>query len=199
MAKHTIHSDSTGKYVVVVRGDTLSGIASECKSESGGKTYKQLAALNNIPNANLIYPNQKIYLTKSSSGGSSSTTSTNSNKATINQFGVQSTNDSTLFATWDWSKGNTENYEVWWDYDTGDMAGQNFGSFDDDLAFSAGTFSSAGGIGMKSGSNLCLKYRSAAFSLYRNVVRLKCYGMQIHVYTSDDDRKGPMLPSAPLL
>lgn len=118
MASHTIHSDSTGKYVVVVKGDTLSAIAKECSSTTGGKTYQQLAALNNISNANLIYINQKIYLTKGSSGGS--TASNNSNKATVKQFGVQSNNENTLFATWDWSKDNTANYEVKWEYDTGD-------------------------------------------------------------------------------
>lgn len=117
---HTIHSDSTGKYVVVVRGDTLSEIAVECKSTSGGKTYQQLAALNNISNANLIYVNQKIYLTKTGSGGSSSATPDNSNKAIVTHFGVQSNSENTLFATWSWSKSNTANYEVRWEYDTGD-------------------------------------------------------------------------------
>ena len=119
MASHTVHSDSTGKYIVVVKGDTLSAIALECKTESGGKTYQQLAALNSIPNANLIYIDQKIYLTKSSS--SSSGGSSNSNKATVNHFGVQSTDEGTLFATWTWSQhSNTEKYETWWEYDLGD-------------------------------------------------------------------------------
>ena len=118
---HTIHSDSTGKYVIVVSGDTLSEIAVECKSTSGGKTWQQLAALNGISNrANLIYIGEKIYLTKGSSGGSSAAASNNSNKATVKQFGVQSNNENTLFATWEWSKSNTENYEVKWEYDTGD-------------------------------------------------------------------------------
>lgn len=120
MAKHTIHSDSTGKYVIVVSDDTLSEIAVECKTESGGKTYTQLGALNNLEDVNLIYPGQKIYLTKNGSGGSGSATPDNSNKATIKQFGVQSNNENTLFATWDWSKNNTANYEVKWEYDTGD-------------------------------------------------------------------------------
>lgn len=117
MAKHTIQSDSTGKYIVVVSGDTLSEIAVECKSTTGNKTYQQLAALNGIANANLIYPGQKIYLTKS---GSSSTKSANSNKPTIDHFGVQSNSQNTLFATWTWSKSNTANYEVEWLYGTGD-------------------------------------------------------------------------------
>lgn len=111
-----LSSDKT--YVTVEKGDTLSQIAQTYSAQSGGKTYQQLAALNNISNANLIFINQKIYLTKSSSGGSSK--SNNSNKPTINQFGVQSNNEGTLFATWTWDWSNTANYEVKWEYDTGD-------------------------------------------------------------------------------
>jgi len=118
-SKLVVQSDSIGSYVVVVSGNTLSGIASAFKSESGGKTYQQLAALNNISNANLIYVKQKIYLTKGS-GGSTPTASNNSNKPTVNHFGVQSNNENTLFATWEWSNSNTANYEVKWEYDTGD-------------------------------------------------------------------------------
>lgn len=119
---HTIHSDSTGKYIIVVSGDTLSEIALECSSTSGGKSYQQLAALNNITHPKLwVFVGQKVYLTKdgSSSSGSSGS-STNSNKVTEIQFGVQSNNESTLFACWKWSRDNTANYEVKWEYDTGD-------------------------------------------------------------------------------
>lgn len=109
---------SDGTYVTVERGDTLSEIA---RDYGKGATYQQLAAINNIKNPNLIYVKQKIYLTKSgaSSSGSSSSASS-SNQATINQFGYQSNSSGTLFATWSWSKSNTENYEVEWCYDTGD-------------------------------------------------------------------------------
>lgn len=106
-----------GKYVTVQKGDTLSAIASKY---GNGATYKQLAAINNISNPNLIYVGQKIYLTKTSSSSGSSSKTTNSNMATINQFGYQSNSDGTLFATWTWSKSNTENYETEWYYDTGD-------------------------------------------------------------------------------
>ena len=70
---------------------------------------------------------------------------------------------------------------------------------DDDLAFSAGAFAAAGSIGVESRGNLSLQNGGTGFSLNGDVIRQKCYGMQIHVYTSDYDRKGPMLPSAPLL
>lgn len=112
--------DANPPYVIVERGDTLSEIARDYKSASGGATYQQLAAINNINNANLIYVNQKIYLKKSGSSPSSSSSSSNSNQATIDQFGYQSNSSGTLFATWTWSKDNTENYEVEWTYDTGD-------------------------------------------------------------------------------
>ena len=101
-------------YVTVERGDTLWAIA---RDYGNGKTYQQLAAINNISNPNLIYVNQKIMLV--ASGESSS--SANSNKPTINQFGLQSDNtNDVLFATWTWEKDNTESYKVLWTYDTGD-------------------------------------------------------------------------------
>ena len=106
---------SDGTYVTVEKGDTLSEIASKY---GNGKTYKQLAAINNIPNPNRIYIGQTIKLT--SSGGGSSSTSASSNAATISQFGLQSDSEKTLFATWTWTKGNTASYAVLWLYDTGD-------------------------------------------------------------------------------
>jgi len=118
----TLSSDHT--YVTVTKGDTLSQIAATYSQYSGGASYKQLAAINNISNPNLIYVGQKIKLTKSSSGGgsSSSTTKTNSNAPTITAFGIVSDPESvnTLFATWSWSKTHTESYNVLWTYDTGD-------------------------------------------------------------------------------
>lgn len=101
-------------YVTVEKGDTLSAIAA---SYGNGATYQQLAAINNISDPDYIYVGQRIYLTNS---GSSTTTGTNGNQAKIEQFGLQSNADRVLFATWSWSKANTENYEVWWEYDSGD-------------------------------------------------------------------------------
>lgn len=110
---------SDGTYVTVQKGDTLSGIAS--KYAGGSSKYKTLAAINNISNPNLIYIGQKIYLTKdgSSSSSSSSKKKSNSNKPTIDHFGLQSNADNVLFATWTWSKSKTESYKVLWTYDTG--------------------------------------------------------------------------------
>lgn len=111
---------SDGKYVTVEKGDTLSQIAADYAG--GASKYKQLAAINNISNPDLIYVGQKIYLTSSGSpsgSDSGSSESTNSNKPTIKQFGLQSNADDVLFATWDWNKSNTESYKVIWTYDTG--------------------------------------------------------------------------------
>lgn len=110
---------SDGKYVTVERGDTLTQIAVDYAG--GYSKYKQLAAINNISNPNLIYVGQKIYLTSSGGSGSSGSSSANSNKPTIKQFGLQSniSDSDVLFATWDWGKSNTESYKVLWTYDTG--------------------------------------------------------------------------------
>lgn len=105
-----------GKTLVVEAGDTLSEIAQDYFG--GVSKTDQLAAINNITNKNLIYVGQTISLVSSSS--SSSSGSTNSSTATINQFGLQSDSDGTLFATWTWSMGNTDHYETEWTYDTGD-------------------------------------------------------------------------------
>lgn len=114
------YTDSSGrKYVTVVKGDTLTQIAVD--HAGGYSKYKQLAAINNIPNPDRIYIGQTIYLTKSS-GSAAKKDSSDPNKAIINQFGIQSNDESgnTLFATWTWNREHTESYKVSWTYDTGD-------------------------------------------------------------------------------
>lgn len=106
-----------GDYVTVEKKDTLWSIAE--KYFGGGNNYKQLAAMNNISNPNLIYIGQLIWFKKSSSG-SSSNRYTNSNTPVIDHFGLQSDSDNTLFAMWTWNKSNTESYQVKWEYATGD-------------------------------------------------------------------------------
>lgn len=111
-----------GKSVTVEKGDTLWGIAATYAG--GGLNYKKLAAINNIPNPDLIYVGQKIYLTNEagsgSGSGSGSASTSKSNKPIIKQFGLISNTDSTLFATWDWDWDYTDSYKVLWTYDTGD-------------------------------------------------------------------------------
>jgi LysM repeat protein len=123
MAKHTVQTDASGRhYIVVAKGDTLSAIAVEFKGAPYNiKNYQQLAAINSdtIKDPNKIYTKQKIYL-EATPSGSSSGTSSNSTKPIIKQFGLLSTDDNVLFATWEWSKSNTASYKVLWTYDTGD-------------------------------------------------------------------------------
>lgn len=111
---------SDRKYVTVERGDTLTQIAVDYAG--GYSKYKQLAAINNISNPDLIYIGQKIYLTSSGSGsGSSTTNKPTSNMATITAFGPLSTEPDKLFATWTWDKqSQTESYKVLWRYTTVD-------------------------------------------------------------------------------
>lgn len=104
---------SDGKSVTVEKGDTLGQIAIDYAG--GYSNYKKLAAINSIPNPDLIFIGQVIKL--EASGDSSS--STNSNKPIVNQFGLQSDADSVLFATWTWSKSKTESYKILWTYETG--------------------------------------------------------------------------------
>ena len=114
----TVQTAADGrKYYVVVSGDTLSAIAADTtiRTYTGGKSYQALADLNDIPDANRIYIGQKIYL----NGAADKSTNTTS-KAVIKHFGLQSDTTSTVFATWTWSKSNTENYQVKWEYDSGD-------------------------------------------------------------------------------
>lgn len=109
--------DEKHKLVKVENGDSLTQIAVDYAG--GYSNYKKLAAINNISNPNLIYIGQEIKLTDESSS-SSSTTSTVMTKPTINQFGLQSNADNTLFATWTWNRSNTKSYKVSWVYGTGD-------------------------------------------------------------------------------
>lgn len=107
----------------VVKGDTLSHIAKRY-----GTTYQYLAKINNIPNPNLIYVGQKIVISGASSSSSPSPSpspsyspsysSTQPTQATITAFGLQADTDRTVFATWSWSRSNTDKYQVYWSYMT---------------------------------------------------------------------------------
>ena len=98
----------------VKKGDTLSAIAKKYNT-----TASNIAKLNNIKNVNRIYVGQKLIISgKASTTSSSSTTKNNSNQAKIVHFGLQSDTDRTIFATWDWTKSNTDKYKVIWKYYT---------------------------------------------------------------------------------
>lgn len=94
----------------VVRGDTLSKIAA-----ANGTTVAKLVELNDITDPNYIVVGQVIKLS-----GSATTNTNKTSKPTIKYFGLQSETDRTIYATWTWSKDNTENYKTMWYYSTGD-------------------------------------------------------------------------------
>lgn len=98
----------------VKKGDTLSAIA-----EKYNTTVSKLAKKNNIKNVNLIFVGQKITISGSTSSANKKKSS-NGKKAVIDHFGLQSDSENTIFATWTWSKSNTDKYKVKWTYATGD-------------------------------------------------------------------------------
>lgn len=105
----------------VVKGDTLSEIAVRY-----GVTVKDLVRLNNITDPNFIVVGQVLTVVDTGSGGdgggsgSASTTENLTSTPTIKVFGLQSNTDRSVYATWNWDKGNTDHYQTMWEYDTGD-------------------------------------------------------------------------------
>lgn len=97
----------------VKKGDTLKSIA-----KAKGTTVANLVKWNDIENPNYIVVGQVLKLGADSS--STSSKKTTKNKAVIKAFGLQSNTDRTMYASWIWSKSNTENYKVFWQYYTGD-------------------------------------------------------------------------------
>ena len=97
-------------YYAVKNGDTLSGIAKKY-----GVSVSYLAKINGITNTNLIFVGQRLWITKSSNFSSSYSSS----YAIISAFGLQAGTARTLFATWNWSRSNTDSYKAVWEYDTG--------------------------------------------------------------------------------
>lgn len=100
-----------GTTYVVQKGDTLSELAVKYNT-----TVSNLVALNHITNPDYIVVGQVLQLSGSASSPTPNTTST----ATIKAFGLQSNTDRTIYATWNWDKSYTENYQVMWYYSTGD-------------------------------------------------------------------------------
>lgn len=108
---------------VVKQGDTLGEIAQRFLGSA--TKYKELAAINNISNPNLIYVGQVIKLTAGGSGSGSipsdplggGSSSSSMVCPTIKQFGLLSGSERTLFAMWAWDKiGTTANFHVKWEY-----------------------------------------------------------------------------------
>lgn len=108
----------------VKRGDLPGAI---CKKY--GISLSQLVKLNHLRKNSrgnyLIYVGQKLTIsgkttTTHNKPGGKKPSSKKSNCPKIVHFGLQSDTDSTVFATWDWSRSNTDKYKVVWNYHTGD-------------------------------------------------------------------------------
>lgn len=132
MAINDITKDT--KRYTVVKGDVLSKIASRCISVgmpgytgfgSWQDGVNKIKTLNpDIENENLIYVGQVIIL----QGTAATKTTNNTQRAKITNFGLQANSTDnggkgTIFATWAWTKSNTDHYEVKWKYGTGDGVG----------------------------------------------------------------------------
>lgn len=108
-------SGSTPSTVVkytVKKGDTLTAIARKYNT-----TVAKLVDLNNITDPDYIVVGQILIISGTTSAPADETATA---KVTINVFGLQSNTDRTVYATWTWTRENTENYKTMWYYDTGD-------------------------------------------------------------------------------
>lgn len=109
----------------VKRGDSLWKIAYNYGSSIAGNTINAkidtLVSLNNIPNRNLIYAGQVLKLSGNASVSSSSNATANSNSNTVRidvlALQANSTTGRDVFAYWTWSRENTKEYKIRWEYD----------------------------------------------------------------------------------
>lgn len=103
--------------VTVEKGDNLWNIAKTFLGD-GSKCY-QIARINNISDANKIYPGQVIKLSETTA--STSASAGTGNAPVIQSMGIQNGTSRTIFATWTWHKhDSTKEYEYEYYYDTGD-------------------------------------------------------------------------------
>ena len=104
----------------VKKGDTLWSISVKYASTIAGSTtsakVKTLVKLNDITNPDYIVVGQVLKL----DGAATTPAVTKTSRAIIKAFGLQSNTDRTIYATWAWTKTNTDKYQVMWYYATGD-------------------------------------------------------------------------------
>lgn len=101
-----------GEIYVVQKGDTLIKIAAKFNT-----TVKNLVQWNNIEDPNFIVVGQKLHV----DGGNVLTPPPPPQKYPyVKNFGLQSNTDRTVYASWTWSREDTEEYEIEWHYYTGD-------------------------------------------------------------------------------
>lgn len=117
---HEVYHDSRGDYIIIKLNDNLTHI-----SEEFNTSINKLAALNSdtVKDVDLIITGNKLYIENNGSGGSTPS-SDKTKDPNIVVLGQMSTDSSTLYAAWTWSKESvTEKYETKWEYDRGDKVG----------------------------------------------------------------------------
>lgn len=92
-------------------GDTLTAIAAKYNT-----TVNALVKLNNIADPDFIVVGQVLKL----SGTATSAAKNTSSKAVVTTFGLQTNTTNVVYAVWTWDKTNTNNYQIKWEYNTGD-------------------------------------------------------------------------------
>lgn len=107
-------------YHTVVRGDTLSELAVKYNT-----TVANLVKLNDITDPDYIVVGQVLLIsgTPTTDKDVFSDGVVRTNRVKIKAFGLQSNTDRTVYATWNWTKSNTDHYQVRWWYYTGDGVG----------------------------------------------------------------------------
>lgn len=104
----------------VKKGDCLWSIAK--RYLGSGTRWTELADINGISRGNpTIYVGQVIKLDTGGTAAPARATPQPvvQSRPTIQYFGLQAGSDKTVFATWYWERANTDHYETWWEYDTG--------------------------------------------------------------------------------
>ena len=104
----------------VKKGDCLWSIAK--RYLGSGTRWTELADINGISRGNpTIYVGQVIKLDTGGTAAPARATPQPvvQSRPTIQYFGLQAGSDKTVFATWYWERANTDHYEIWWEYDTG--------------------------------------------------------------------------------
>ena len=94
----------------VKKGDTLWALAIKYKT-----TVNNLVKLNNIADPDYIVVGQVLKI----SGTATSVAKNTSTKAKITVFGRQANAERTLYAVWSFDRANTKEYQVEWEYSTG--------------------------------------------------------------------------------
>ena len=106
---------SSDKLIATVEaGDNLWDISQWLKvAHNININYQQIAAINDLPNPNLIYPGQQLKLKANTS---TTTKTSSSDMVTILQFGPQASVENSYFASWSWDReSDTESYKVVWE------------------------------------------------------------------------------------